>query len=148
MLYLQNKVIDSCYTYLLAIQVREKHNLQIGHLGVKQFDTGFYYYVGSAKRVLLSRIKRHMRKEKKLFWHIDYLLHSVFTSIEEIWLSNSIDECELASYLEKKSQSLVSGFGSSYCKCNSHLFFCDESPLPRKILEAKGLFYASPSIFY
>jgi Uri superfamily endonuclease len=35
---------------------------------------GLYVYTGSGGKNVLSRISRHLRKNKKMHWHIDYLL--------------------------------------------------------------------------
>jgi len=65
--------IDSgCYQ--LKIKIKQNISLQIGALGVCNFPKGDYVYTGSAMRNLTQRVARHRRKNKKLHWHIDYLL--------------------------------------------------------------------------
>ena len=59
------------YVYVLIIQVADQCAITIGALGELIFKKGFYAYVGSAQSNFNQRIKRHLRKEKKLFWHID-----------------------------------------------------------------------------
>ena len=81
----------------------------------------FYAYAGSAKKNLTYRVERHYSREKN--WHIDYLLES--SEIIESYLS-SMDECEIARELSMRS------FGSSACRCYSHLFI----PEMQMILEA------------
>ncbi len=60
--------------YLLLIEVEEELLLTIGKLGTFRFKPGFYLYVGSARKNLPARINRHLSQNKKLHWHIDYLL--------------------------------------------------------------------------
>lgn len=60
--------------YALLIYLPHATQINVGKLGEFVFPAGFYVYVGSARRNLASRIARHRRKEKRLHWHIDYLL--------------------------------------------------------------------------
>ncbi|MGB2770006.1 MAG: GIY-YIG nuclease family protein, partial [Candidatus Zixiibacteriota bacterium] len=60
--------------YQLLIRLPESVHIQIGKRGRYRFPKGYYIYTGSAKNGFRGRIKRHLRKEKKHFWHIDYLL--------------------------------------------------------------------------
>ena len=99
--------------------------MNLGKLGKALFEPGLYLYVGRAKNGLSGRIRRHMRMRKKLFWHIDYLLQKA--EIEEVWIKiDFYDECrvarEVGSQLEKSTYPLKN-FGSSDCRCHSHLFF-------------------------
>ena len=109
-------------SYILIIELPRDMEIQIGKLGRIKFQKGFYAYVGSAMNNLEKRIERHIRKEKKLFWHIDYLLENVHVREIIYTESSKREECKLAKNLEKYFNP-VRGFGSSDCKCNSHLFF-------------------------
>ena len=62
-------------TYCLLIHLKQDSKITIGKLGEKNFQKGYYIYVGSALNSLKTRIQRHLRKEKKIHWHIDYLLN-------------------------------------------------------------------------
>ena len=64
----------------------------------------------------------YFRKDKKLHWHIDYLLQK--TRISSIIISESHEriECTIAKALMRQFQCIV-GFGSGDCKCKGHLFF-------------------------
>ena len=108
----------------MLIELLEDSEIQIGKLGRIGFQEGFYAYVGSAMNNLEKRIERHIRKEKRLFWHIDYLLENA--EVREVIYAESSkrEECRLAKNLEKYFNP-VRGFGSSDCKCKSHLFFSD-----------------------
>ena len=60
--------------YVLIIQVSNDVAVQVGALGKLTFTKGLYAYVGSAQVNLEKRVGRHLGKEKRKFWHIDYLL--------------------------------------------------------------------------
>ncbi len=97
--------------------------ITIGKLGTFQFQKGRYAYVGSAMNGIEQRVARHKRKEKRLHWHIDYLLeHAEIKSVETIMSSTKENECRLARRFLKTHQIPVPGFGSSDCSCKSHLF--------------------------
>lgn len=94
---------------------------QIGSPG-EIFLEGNYIYVGSAQGNLKARIERHLSKEKKLHWHVDYLLRR--SEVEEVLVKEDAEkrqECETALKLSEKLTP-VKGFGSSDCRCVSHLF--------------------------
>jgi Uri superfamily endonuclease len=97
--------------------------MSIGALGRKAFVKGLYAYVGSAQSNLEQRVKRHLRREKHLFWHIDYLLDSDQAEIVEVLHkeADKTQECEVANTLSEKGKPIV-GFGCSDCRCRSHLF--------------------------
>ncbi|MEM2856576.1 MAG: GIY-YIG nuclease family protein [Candidatus Nitrosocaldaceae archaeon] len=105
------------HTYLLIIKINDEHRIKIGSLGSIYFRKGYYLYIGSAKRGLMNRIDRHLKSSKRLHWHIDYLTTS-YRPIK-VFLSE-IDECTIASML---NANYINRFGSSDCKCNSHLFY-------------------------
>ena len=60
--------------YHLIIYLPSDTSIEVGKLGRYYFQTGYYVYTGSAMRGLDQRIARHLRSEKRLHWHIDYLL--------------------------------------------------------------------------
>jgi hypothetical protein len=60
--------------YILLIFLPEQQSTRVGSLGEIDFVPGWSAYVGSAMRGLRSRISRHLKRDKKIFWHIDYLL--------------------------------------------------------------------------
>jgi Uri superfamily endonuclease len=123
-------------TYLLVLEVKEDQRITIGKRPLTGFKKGTYLYVGRAKNGLQGRIKRHLRKEKKRFWHIDYFLQKA--KVQEIWIKrNFFDECstafEVKSFL-KDSSSPLKKFGASDCSCASHLFYLPEGKVRLKSL--------------
>jgi Uri superfamily endonuclease len=109
----------------MLIRVSKDISLIVGKLGDLEFQKGSYAYIGSALNGLQGRLSRHQRKEKKIFWHIDYLLKKAI--IEDIYFkeTNKKEECLIADKLAKKFGS-IRNFGSSDCKCSSHLFYIGE----------------------
>jgi Uri superfamily endonuclease len=87
------------------------------------FKKGLYAYVGSGQVGLEKRVARHLRRVKKCFWHIDYLLGSgVARVVRVFWMEGGkSEECRLAGILGERGV-LVVGFGCSDCCCKSHLF--------------------------
>ncbi len=102
-------------------ELKEKRDIPVGGLDVLEFSEGFYVYVGSALNSLEARVGRHLRKEKKRFWHIDYLLeHAAIVDVLYAETSRRA-ECELAAEINRELEP-VQGFGCSDCNCNAHLF--------------------------
>ncbi len=93
--------------------------LKVGALGRIKFRPGYYTYVGSGRKGLAARIRRHRRKNKKLRWHIDYLLE--VAEIEQVWLCPE-DEKELVKKIASWLRPAVKGFGASDTGFVSHLF--------------------------
>ena len=56
-------------TYILVINVSEDLKIRVGRLGEESFKKGNYIYIGSARGCLETRLQRHLRKEKRIFWH-------------------------------------------------------------------------------
>jgi Uri superfamily endonuclease len=92
-------------------------------LGKATFAKGFYAYVGSAQTNLEKRIQRHLRKEKRMFWHIDYLLDAEDAEIVQVLFkeTNKTEECAFAKVIAERGEP-INGFGCSDCHCVSHLF--------------------------
>lgn len=108
--------------YILLINLPEEETITIGKLRNRHFHQGHYAYVGSAMNGLKARLDHHLRENKKLHWHIDYLLKKVpITSVIVCETEHKV-ECAIAQVLNHQFDS-VPGFGSSDCHCKSHLFF-------------------------
>jgi len=61
-------------TYAIIMELISDKRISVGKLGKINFKKGYYLYVGSGQNSLETRIARHLKKRKKKFWHIDYLL--------------------------------------------------------------------------
>ncbi|NLE05288.1 MAG: GIY-YIG nuclease family protein [Crenarchaeota archaeon] len=119
--------------YVLVIRLQKDAIIKVGSLGEKKFANGLYMYVGSAQNGLEQRIKRHLKKEKRIFWHIDYLLENQAASIEKIFTKQGEKnlECQIAQQISKKGNPIIN-FGCSDCKCKSHLFKIDDDAFIKK----------------
>ena len=107
--------------YLLLIFKDKNEEIRVGALGKIKFDKGYYVYIGSAQRNLRKRIERHLRKEKKMKWHIEYLLsHSKIIDIFAKNYPKSYEE-KIAIKLGEKYP-YIPKFGSSDSRAPSHLF--------------------------
>jgi len=109
-------------SYILLIKLPEAQTMTIGSLSDVYFPQGYYAYVGSALGGVESRVNHHLNQSKRRHWHIDYLLPKA--SITDIIIGESEDrvECAIARALSAQFDS-IPGFGSSDCRCSSHLFF-------------------------
>ena len=119
-------------TYALIFLSSRPSQLIIGRLGTLHLKTGFYVYVGSAfgPGGLKARIAHHRRRAVRPHWHIDYLASSLM--LTEIWFTydpvhREHQWAEIISNTRGVSVPLA-GFGSSDCRCEAHLFYCDSRP--------------------
>ncbi|MBN2251402.1 MAG: GIY-YIG nuclease family protein [Candidatus Altiarchaeota archaeon] len=108
--------------YILYIELERDEIIRIGALGNVSFKKGFYAYAGSGMGGLEARVMRHLRRGKKLHWHIDYLLEKAKVRVVYIRPSGRREECEIARMFASRFQ-CVPGFGCSDCRCKSHLFY-------------------------
>ena len=123
-------------TYCLILRLDTPRVIQIGRLGSGYFPKGYYVYVGSALNGLEQRIGRHSSTQKKIHWHIDYLLeHSGMIGTRKIY-SIEKRECTFSEKVRTISRGIpMEGFGSSDCRCSSHLFFFSENPASDALFE-------------
>lgn len=119
-------------TYILFISVSKEIIIQVGALNRIKFSKGMYTYIGSGlgkkgSSSLINRVQRHLKssKEKKFHWHIDYFLANESVKITRLYLlpSPSKYECTLAREFHQIAVDYIRDFGSSDCKCRSHLFY-------------------------
>ena len=118
-------------SYILLIELENDKEIQIGKLGNIFFEKGFYVYIGSALNGLEQRINRHLRTDKKLHWHIDYLLKSAKVDSVYYKENKQKEECKIAKSFSKLKS--VNGFGCSDCKCKSHLFYGSKNEIIKSI---------------
>ena len=124
-------------TYALVLHAAEERSVEIGRLGRLELQPGFYVYVGSAfgPGGLRARLRHHLKLATRPHWHIDYLRRA--TRLVEIWYSHdeAVQEHAWADGIRRmrSASTPLSGFGSSDCRCPSHLSFHPETP-PRTSL--------------
>lgn len=138
--------------YFLVIHLPREAYLDVGSLGRFHFAPGYYIYIGSAQGGLDQRVSRHLRDDKTMRWHIDYLLQKA--QVVDTLLFETPDqaaeqalrgkllkalggngadrdlaalptECLLARSVADQHNAAVPapGFGSSDCRCTTHLYF-------------------------
>ena len=157
-------------TYALVMSLKSEVAIVVGRLAVNgktcagseiTFPPGYYVYFGSAHGGLSARVSRHLKREKRLHWHIDYLTR--FADVVEVWYALEDSEwmdrgekleclwCQVARGMPR-AQLHVPGFGSSDCRCAAHLIHFPSPPsfdLFRRLLKERGniLQKASPLDF-
>jgi len=118
-----------CGNYILVLELAAERCIPVGGLGTVFFRKGFYLYVGSARKNLAKRIERHLRRRKKLFWHVDYLRDRAERCTAIPIRTRQPLEHEIARALGEISGWSVPGFGCSDCACETHLFGMDVNPV-------------------
>lgn len=127
-------------SYCLCVRVKEEAEIRVGAIGTLSFLRGLYIYVGSAMNSLEPRLTRHLRTSRGegrvIKWHIDYLLSHPAVKIEDIYAVEGAakKECEIAAKVAKMGEP-VPRFGSSDCRCRSHLYRVEDC----RFLEKMGL---------
>ena len=126
--------------YVLVVSVGKDIKVNIGAFGSIGFEKGLYAYVGSAQNGLEKRIERHLRRAKRKFWHIDYLLENEFVNVVKVFYKEAekSDECRVASELSERAVPVVN-FGCSDCDCVSHLFKIDDYGFLRNLMSGMRL---------
>jgi len=117
-------------TYVLVIALGGELRLRAGGLGIHDLIPGYYIYIGSALGGLSGRLRHHLKLEKRLHWHIDYLLREA--RIAQIWyaLGQRRLECTWNVIVRDlpRAISSIPGFGASDCQCSSHLTYFPTIP--------------------
>ena len=119
-------------TYALVFTAKRKKRLNIGKLGTLCLQPGCYVYVGSAfgPGGLKARIGHHRKGSSRRHWHIDYL--SEYLPPDEVWYTHDPIRrehhwSEILSHIGGAVIPLP-GFGSSDCRCISHLYCFSSRP--------------------
>jgi Uri superfamily endonuclease len=129
-------------TYVLLIELTQPADIVIGRKGRINFKAGYYAYVGSALNSLEKRVERHLCKEKKIHWHVDYLLEKAEVRHVIYAETDKKVECKIAGKLATTFEG-IKDFGCSDCKCRSHLFYGKDLGVMRstviKVFKTLGL---------
>jgi Uri superfamily endonuclease len=128
MIELPQSLPDNTGCYRLILFHERPGHIKIGSSINADFPKGYYVYTGSHQRYLLQRVKRHLRQNKKLHWHIDYLTtHPDFEIQEVILLPGRSDECSInrENVRSPGARFFGAGFGTGDCRegCPSHLVY-------------------------
>ena len=123
--------VKGIYTIILRLENRTK--CKIGALGLYRFPRGIYLYTGSAcgtgSTSIEGRMRRHEGKRRRNYWHIDYLLGTGSWAIIAFVYSTTEKsfECKANALIRESTQASfpVKGFGSSDCRCPSHLLYLE-----------------------
>ena len=112
-------------TYALILRNYSKATIQIGRWSRICVKPGYYSYIGSAfgPGGVRARVSRHLRKEKRKHWHIDYLRE--FMEPVGVWFTHDRQRLEhiwARSLSDVGGITSIHGFGCSDCNCYSHLF--------------------------
>jgi sugar fermentation stimulation protein A len=125
--------------YILAMQLVRTRVITVGRLGAFRFPQGYYIYLGSAMSGFAGGINRHLRRKKRMRWHIDYFLEEA----DLLWVDlyeteDSRDECRLCAEVANLdgAEVIAPGFGASDCRCKSHLYHFENLPQFRPRLPA------------
>ena len=115
--------------YLLQIIAPVQFRIGIKRFADVEFPKGCYYYAGSAQKNLRQRLERHLRKDKKIHWHIDHLTTHPELTISAVYIFNEkgkefestlVDELVRSNFANYS----VDGFGNSDTKeSRTHLLY-------------------------
>ena len=113
-------------TYFIVLRCAAPYRRHIGALGSVRIRKGYYIYVGSAQGPggIQARLGRHLLRSQKVHWHIDYLRRHLPVIAFGYLESTSVLEHEWARILAHcpRATTGIPRFGSSDCRCPSHLF--------------------------
>jgi len=126
-------------TYILLLECLKDIEISVGSLGMIRFKNGYYAYIGSAMNGLENRIRRHLLKKKRVFWHIDYLTTSEHFNIIKVFakVSDRKEESDIAKMFEGEFK-YINSFGSSDSNDKSHLFIITDLDKFFKIIKSLG----------
>ena len=119
-------------TYVLVLKSSITKSVTIGKLGTLSLKPGFYVYIGSAfgPGGLKARINHHIDHSSRPHWHLDYLIPSL--KLCEIWYTcDQIRREHQWAEVHAQTRGVLMpllGFGSSDCRCLSHLFYYKSKP--------------------
>ncbi|MCC6860502.1 MAG: GIY-YIG nuclease family protein [Bryobacterales bacterium] len=133
--------------YALLLSCRRRAVIRIGKLGELRLRPGLYVYLGSAcgPGGLRARIGHHLRIAGRPHWHVDYL--RPWTEVQAAWCRTGREESEhdWALCIRRLPGALVPlpGFGSSDCRCESHLFFFRTRFRPPALRLSRAVLYST-----
>ena len=131
-------------TYTLLVELHATTTLEVGALGVHEFDRGWYAYTGSALGTGgFARVDRHRElaagERSVRHWHVDYLLDHGATRIADVTTTADVDaECAIHREIASAGGVAVpvAGFGASDCDCSAHLAYAGQRATLAHAVEA------------
>jgi Uri superfamily endonuclease len=124
---MKESVKSDCGTYIVVLKCSKAMKLPIGKSGTLAANRGYYVYIGSAfgPGGIKSRLRHHGKISSTPHWHIDYLRIETVIYKAYAFYSYKHRECDWAAVIAENSDSIepLKGFGSSDCKCRTHLYF-------------------------
>ena len=145
-------------TYSLVIETTKPIRVRFGRLGSARVAAGYYVYTGSAlgkgALSLERRLGRHIRRAKKVHWHVDYL-----TARDECVVragafvkSRRRLECLVNERIGKSVgvRILHPRLGATDCRCQSHLMRADGLSLRTILTRVRRVYsaFGDPFTFY
>lgn len=133
---------DARGSYLLALRLERRVEIEVGRLGLAAFPPGVYVYTGSVLGPggAPARVARHLRAAKTLRWHIDYLDAVAPIIAVSVAYGSERRECAWSQRLAalEGCYAPAPGFGSSDCRsgCPAHLWRLPDG-LPLSWLETE-----------
>ena len=116
---------DGVGTYALFLSLEEELHTEVGTLGPCTFPRGVHVYAGSAMGGLRARLARHVRREKRVHWHVDMLTTAPGCRVlgAVVFTSTVLGECDIVASLEGVEDAEVRPlhFGASDHGCRGHL---------------------------
>ena len=108
--------------YFLLVRLKRPIDLTIRKKEYR-LPAGYYIYTGSAQRNLCQRLRRHCSRDKKMHWHIDYLLeYATVSAIRIMTEAPRDDEQRYAGYWAELADGIpIPKFGASDSPAGSHL---------------------------
>jgi Uri superfamily endonuclease len=113
---------SSCWSYQLLIVLTRPAQIRVGRLGMFNFPAGRYVYTGSGGRHPAARLRRHLSRNKRLHWHIAYLLAVPEACVVRI---RCFEDAECSVNQSTPARTIIPSFGAGDCRarCGSHLKF-------------------------
>jgi Uri superfamily endonuclease len=138
--------LAGCSVYQVFFRLERPRVVAVGRLGRFRFGTGWYFYTGSARRAIEARIQRHLSRDKKPRWHIDWLLAGPNAEVDFVLAARGDavgGECGLhqRALMAFSAATPAPGLGASDCRggCPSHLGQLSRAVFPERVVQDLGL---------
>ncbi|WP_069365418.1 GIY-YIG nuclease family protein [Salisediminibacterium beveridgei] len=120
--------------YLILFYTNQSTGVKVGALGNVYLSAGYYVYVGSARRAIGARLKRHRRIVKTKRWHLDYVRPALKWR-GSIKCVTHDGECALADQVRHQLNGVTvkKRLGSSDCKCETHFLKLTGQLIPERL---------------